>query len=79
MDESIRISVDPEIMHGMPCIKNTRIPVNLILELLEAGESFSEILEMYPSITKNDIQACVAYARKKIEEATIIESKGTSS
>ena len=78
MDNSTRISIDPEIMHGKPCIRTTRIPVDLILELLEAGEPFSEILEMYPSITKNDIQACIAYARKKIEEATVIEPKGTS-
>ena len=78
MDVSTKISIDPEIMHGSPCIRSTRIPVNLILELLEAGESFSDILRMYSSINKDDIQACIAFARKKIEEATLIEQKSAT-
>jgi len=59
-----RISIDPEICHGKPCIKSTRIPVYLILELLESGESIQGILEMYPHITREDILACIRFAKK---------------
>ena len=62
-----RITVNPEICHGKPCIKSTRIPVQLILELLEAGETVDNILEMYPHLVKEDILACIRYARKVLE------------
>jgi uncharacterized protein (DUF433 family) len=62
-----RISIDPEICHGKPCIASTRIPVELILELLESGASYREILSMYPHLTKDDIYACIRYARKLVE------------
>ena len=64
-----RITVNPDICHGKPCIKSTRIPVQLILELLEAGETVDNILEMYPHIVKEDIFACIRYARKVLETA----------
>ena len=62
-----RISIDPEICYGKTCIKAARIPVQLILELLEAGETIQGILEMYPHITREDILACIHYARKLVE------------
>ena len=62
-----RITINPEICHGKPCIKSTRIPVELILELLEAGEGIEGILEMYPHISRDDIFACIRYARKLVE------------
>jgi len=62
-----RISVNPEICFGKPCIKSTRIPVQLILELLEAGETIQGILEMYPHLKQEDILACIRYARKLVE------------
>lgn len=65
-----RISINPEICHGKPCIKSTRIPVELILELLEAGESIKGILEMYPHIKREDVFACIRYARKLVENIT---------
>lgn len=56
-----RISVDPEICGGKPCIKGTSIPVFMILELIEAEIGFDKIIEeYYPDITKEDIKACVA-------------------
>ncbi|MHA1264998.1 MAG: DUF433 domain-containing protein [Candidatus Helarchaeota archaeon] len=63
MSEESRISIDPEICHGKPCIKGTRIPVYLILEMLEHGLSFKEILEEYPHITIDDIKACIKTCR----------------
>ncbi|MHA1273868.1 MAG: DUF433 domain-containing protein [Promethearchaeota archaeon] len=71
-----RIRIDPEICFGKPHIKGTRITVSLILEWLESGNSFEEIIEAYPHLTKEDISAAIRYARKILEEkfnAKIIE------
>ncbi len=63
-----RIEIDPEICHGKPRIKGTRITVSIILEWLEAGKTFEEIIGAYPDISKEAISATVRYARKLIEE-----------
>jgi uncharacterized protein (DUF433 family) len=62
------IEIDPEICHGKPRIKGTRIMVSIILEWLEAGKTFDEILEAYPSLTKEDISSAIKYARKLVED-----------
>jgi len=56
-----RISIDPKICHGKPCIKRTRIAVHIILDLLSAGETVDTILQIYPHLTKDDILSCVNY------------------
>ncbi len=56
-----RIAIDPNICSGKPCIKGHRIWVSLILDLLAAGETIEEILLAYPSISREDILACIAY------------------
>jgi uncharacterized protein (DUF433 family) len=53
-----RITVDPDILAGKPVILGTRIAVELVLELLAAGQSDAEILENYPGLTRDDIRAC---------------------
>ena len=63
-----RISIDPEVLSGKPCIKNTRIPVHIILDLLAADETFEGILRAYPNIERNDIRACIQYAAALAEE-----------
>ena len=62
------ISVDPNICHGKPCIKGTRLLVSVILGVLAAGTSFDEILEEFPPITKADIQAAIQYAALLADE-----------
>lgn len=58
-----RIVVNPNIHFGKPCIANTRITVQCILELIKEGISFDEIKkEYYPDIEVDDIQACIQYA-----------------
>ena len=57
-----RISIDPQICHGKPCIKGTRIPVFVILDALAAGMTYQEIIEEYPPVTEEDIQAALFYA-----------------
>lgn len=59
-----RITVNPDICHGKPTIRNKRYTVDLILDLLSAGSTHKEILEDYPSLTEEDILACLAYATK---------------
>jgi uncharacterized protein (DUF433 family) len=59
---SERIVVDPEILAGKPVLRGTRIAVELILELLAAGQSENEVLTNYPGLTRADILACLSYA-----------------
>ena len=57
-----RIQVDPSVLVGKPVIKGTRLAVELIIDLLAQGWTEKQILESYPGITHEDIQACLAYA-----------------
>jgi len=79
MSES-RISIDSEICHGKPCIKGTRILVYLILEMLEHGLNFNQILEEYPQLEIEDLKACLEFAKKIInnEEISPIVESGLS-
>jgi uncharacterized protein (DUF433 family) len=56
-----RISIDPNICFGKPCIKGHRIWVSLILDYLAGGETIDSILEAYPGIEREDVLACIAY------------------
>lgn len=68
-----RIVVDPNICHGQPCIKNTRIMVYLVLELLEAGMPPERIIqEYYPQLTNQDVEACLHYAASLIRDTEYI-------
>ena len=60
-----RISVDPAVMVGKPCIKGTRITVELLLRWLAAGRTAAEILEAYPHIVE-DIKAALEYAADRV-------------
>jgi uncharacterized protein (DUF433 family) len=57
-----RISIDPQVCHGKPCIRGTRIMVSIILDYLGAGESVESIQQEYPTLQAEDIQAAFAYA-----------------
>lgn len=60
-----RIIIDPGILVGKPVIKGTRLAVEFIVDLLANGWTTREILENYPGITGEDIQACLAYNRMR--------------
>ncbi len=62
-----------EIMIGKPCIKGTRITVELILERLSQGATVEWLLDGYPHITKEDIFACIDYARAIMKHEEVIE------
>lgn len=57
-----RITIDPAVCHGKPCVRGQRIWVGLILGMLEAGVREDEILTEYPTLEPADIRACLAYA-----------------
>ncbi|MCD5417268.1 DUF433 domain-containing protein [Candidatus Bipolaricaulota bacterium] len=67
-----RIEINPKVMVGKPVIKGTRIPVELILKMLSQGISNEEILEEYPHITEEDVQAALAYATEALEVEKIL-------
>ena len=56
-----RITINPDICHGKPTIRNKRYPVELVLDLLSAGMTHEEILLDYPDLEDADIRACLAY------------------
>jgi len=57
-----RITLDPEVFQGQPCIREMRIPVTLILKLLAVGKTHAEIIDDYPEIEEDDIRQCIEYA-----------------
>lgn len=71
-----QITCDPQVCSGKPCIKGTRIPVHIIVDLLAAGETFEGIKIAYPNISDVDIIACLKYAAHLVEEeATELSEK----
>ena len=73
-----RISVDPQIHFGKPCVAGTRITVQSVLELLYAGLSFDDILQdYYPDLQVDDIKACLQYAIALIsaEEINLVSAQ----
>jgi uncharacterized protein (DUF433 family) len=67
-----RISVDPDICHGKPCIRGTRIMVTVILDNLAEGLSPAEIVAEFPPLTVEDVQAAIAYAAMLAREEELI-------
>ncbi|MCK6624371.1 MAG: DUF433 domain-containing protein [Anaerolineae bacterium] len=65
------ITVDPAICHGRACIKGTRIMVSVVLDNLAAGLSITEIINSYPSLTPEAIQAAMAYAAELARERVV--------
>ncbi len=63
-----RISVDPNVCFGKPCIRGTRIWVSLILDFLASGMTIEEIIEEYPQLTEDDIRAAIAYGAEMSRE-----------
>ncbi len=66
-----RITIDPEVMSGQPCIRGLRIPVSLVLRLLAHGKTVIEILEDYPELEEEDIRQALGFASWATSEKTI--------
>lgn len=61
---SDRITVEADVCNGKPVIRGTRITAQTVLEFLAAGDSIDDILEEYPNLKREDVQACLEYASK---------------
>jgi len=72
VDWKQHIESNPDILFGKPIIKNTRISVSLILEKLAAGDSVTDILDAYPKLKNDDINACLLFASDSIKNEIII-------
>jgi uncharacterized protein (DUF433 family) len=66
-----RITVDPEICHGKPCIRGLRYPVETILEYLAGGNTIEDLLKQFPDLEREDIFACHEFARRMLAAKTI--------
>ena len=71
MDLSNRITRDPAVMGGRPCIRGMRVTVGAVVGLLAAGRTREEILEAYPYLEADDIQAALSYAAWRTEEVEL--------
>jgi uncharacterized protein (DUF433 family) len=58
------IIIDPDICNGLPTIRGTRITAQTVLEFLSAGDSIEDVLAEYPSLSREDVLACLAYSAK---------------
>jgi uncharacterized protein (DUF433 family) len=66
-----RITIDPEVCGGKPCIKGTRIWVSLLLDFLADGMTEAELLEQYPQLTHDDVLAAIAYGAEAAREHVV--------
>jgi uncharacterized protein (DUF433 family) len=71
MDWRNRIVIDPSVLMGKPIIKDTRISVEFILDLLGRGWTTEQILKEYDHLTPEDIQACLAYASETLKSERV--------
>lgn len=65
------ITVDPNICHGKPCIKGTRVMVSVILDNLAAGLNPADLVKSYPSVSQEAVQAAIAYAADLARERVV--------
>jgi len=66
-----RITMDPEVMGGQPCLKGLRIPVSLIIKLIASGKKIEEILEDYPELEEEDVKQSLEYAAWTVSERVL--------
>jgi uncharacterized protein (DUF433 family) len=71
MKQFSRITVDPQVMGGKPCIRGLRVPVGTLVGLLAAGHSEAEILRAYPYLEPDDLREALSYAAWRLEEAEV--------
>lgn len=78
MEQLRRITFDPGIMGGKPCIRGMRVTVGMIVGLFAAGHTKQDILEMYPYLEAQDIDEALLYAAWRVEEIDVPIVTGTS-
>jgi uncharacterized protein (DUF433 family) len=68
----VLLSTDPAVCHGKACIKGTRIMASVVLDNLAAGQSPEEIVQLYPTLRREDIAAAMAYAAELARERVVL-------
>lgn len=66
-----RISIDPKVMAGVPCIRGTRIPVATVVGMVAEGMPVEEILTEYPQLAEDDIREALRYASARVDEREV--------
>jgi uncharacterized protein (DUF433 family) len=68
MNQLTRITFDPNVMGGKPCIRGMRVTVGTVVGLIASGHSFDDILKAYPYLEEEDLREALAYAAWRVEE-----------
>jgi uncharacterized protein (DUF433 family) len=71
MRQLTRITLDPEVMGGKPCIRGLRVTVGTVVGLVASGYSTEDILKLYPYLEEQDIREALAYAAWRVEEIEV--------
>lgn len=71
-----RISVDPRIHGGEPCVKGTRIPASVVVGSIADGDDFETLIKAYPALTPEDIRACLKYAAEALRDSPLLPLGG---
>jgi uncharacterized protein (DUF433 family) len=71
MNQLTRITFDPKVMGGKPCIRGLRVTVGTIVGLIASGHSADEILKLYPYLEEEDLPEALAYAAWRVEEVEL--------
>lgn len=66
-----RITVDPEVCHGKPCVRGLRYPVESVLEYLAGGDSVDDLLNEFRDLERDDVLACIEFSRRVIETKSV--------
>jgi uncharacterized protein (DUF433 family) len=66
-----RVTRDPAVLGGKPVIRGMRIPVSLIVGFIESGDTIDEVLDAYPALTREDVEAALAYAKLERERLKV--------
>jgi uncharacterized protein (DUF433 family) len=74
-----RVTVDPDICHGKPCVRGLRYPVETILEYLAGGDSVEDLLAEFPDLEREDILACHEFSRRMLAAKSVHLSLKSSS
>jgi uncharacterized protein (DUF433 family) len=68
-----RIEINPAVCNGRPVIRGTRVTIDTVLGYLSAGDSVDDVLQAHPRITKEDVLACIDYARRLSSTRSTVE------
>ncbi len=72
-----RVVINPDVYHGKPTLKGTRIMVSNVLSILAGGYTIAQVVEYYPELSEEDVKAAIEYAAATIDEEIILTAAGS--